>query len=71
MDEETRTKATGTVILSGEKIERRIGEARKEVLLDAKKGERGKEEPIKAHDHFPDAGRYYINTRINDWRLAA
>ncbi len=31
----------------------------------------GREQPIKAHDHYPDAGRYHINTRINDWRIAA
>lgn len=31
----------------------------------------GKEEPIKEHDHGPDAGRYHIETRISDWRIAA
>ena len=36
INEETRTKATGTVILTNAKIERRIGEAEKEVVLDAK-----------------------------------
>ncbi|OCT47337.1 N-acetyltransferase family protein [Cladophialophora carrionii] len=36
VDEETRTKATGTVILGGEKIERRLGEAPKEVVMEAK-----------------------------------
>ncbi len=36
IDEETRTKATGTMILSGEKIERRVGEGEKEVVLVAK-----------------------------------
>lgn len=35
VDEETRTKATGTVVLSGHRIERRVGEGEKEVLVDA------------------------------------
>jgi hypothetical protein len=39
VDEETHTKATGTVILFNGKIERRIGEAKKEVVLDAKSEE--------------------------------
>lgn len=38
---------------------------------DDKKSEKGKELPLKSHDHFPDAARYYIQTRINDWRIAA
>jgi hypothetical protein len=38
---------------------------------DEKKAANGKEQPIKAHDHYPDAVRYHIETRINDWRLAA
>ncbi len=38
---------------------------------DEKKSDKGREQPIKAHDHVPDAGRYHCNTRINDWRLAA
>jgi PBSX family phage terminase large subunit len=29
----------------------------------------GKEEPIKLHDHYPDAVRYIVQTRIGDWRL--
>ncbi|KAJ9610815.1 hypothetical protein H2200_005592 [Cladophialophora chaetospira] len=36
VDDETRSKATGTVILTGNKIERRIGEGDKEVVLEAK-----------------------------------
>jgi PBSX family phage terminase large subunit len=31
----------------------------------------GKEEPIKSHDHYPDALRYVVQTRIGDWRLIA
>lgn len=38
---------------------------------DEKRAEGGKEVPIKAHDHFPDAGRYGVKTRISPWRLAA
>ena len=37
---------------------------------DEKAAKRGEEQPMKAHDHFPDAARYYFETRINDWRLA-
>ncbi|EXJ87901.1 hypothetical protein A1O1_04828 [Capronia coronata CBS 617.96] len=36
VDEETRTKPIGTIILTGNKIERRLGEERKEVVLEAK-----------------------------------
>jgi PBSX family phage terminase large subunit len=36
-----------------------------------KRSDAGKEVPIKSHDHFPDAGRYFTNTRLNDWRLSA
>lgn len=38
---------------------------------DPKKAEGGKEVPIKSHDHCPDAGRYHVNTRVGDWRIAA
>lgn len=34
---------------------------------EAKSG--GTERPIKSHDHYPDAGRYWCETRIPDWRL--
>lgn len=37
---------------------------------DNKKAARGVEEPIKAHDHGPDAKRYYVKTRLPEWRLA-
>jgi PBSX family phage terminase large subunit len=35
------------------------------------KAHTGKEKPIKLMDHFPDMTRYYVQTKINDWRLAA
>jgi phage terminase, large subunit, PBSX family len=38
---------------------------------DDKKTDKGREQPIKAHDHFCDALRYHVATRISDWRLAA
>ena len=38
---------------------------------DECKGEHGDEKPVKKHDHYPDALRYFVQTRINDWRLAA
>ncbi len=31
----------------------------------------GEEEPIKSHDHCPDAIRYWVNTRVQDFRIAA
>lgn len=31
----------------------------------------GREQPLKLHDHFPDAVRYIVQTRIADWRLVA
>lgn len=36
VDEETRTRPTGTVILGGNVIERRLGEGKKEVVVEAK-----------------------------------
>jgi arylamine N-acetyltransferase len=36
VDEETRTKALGTMILSNQKFERRLSQADKEVVLEAK-----------------------------------
>lgn len=38
---------------------------------DDKKAENGKEQPLKRHDHGPDMLRYEVQTRINDWRVAA
>jgi hypothetical protein len=38
---------------------------------DEKRAESGKEQPLKVHDHYPDAGRYHTETRIDDYRLAA
>ena len=36
---------------------------------DPKKAMRGLEEPIKSGDHGPDAGRYYVESNLPDWRL--
>ena len=38
---------------------------------DEKRAENGKEQPVKSHDHYPDAGRYGIKTRVSPYRLAA
>jgi hypothetical protein len=38
---------------------------------DEKKTDNGKEQPVKSHDHFPDAARYFVNTRIPDYRIGA
>ena len=38
---------------------------------DLKRGENGKEQPIKKHDHTCDAIRYRVKTRISPYRLAA
>lgn len=38
---------------------------------DEKAAARGEEKPIKDHDHGCDMVRYFINTKISDWRLAA
>jgi PBSX family phage terminase large subunit len=37
---------------------------------DEKKSDKGQEQPLKAHDHTCDAVRYYVQSRINDWRLS-
>jgi PBSX family phage terminase large subunit len=36
-----------------------------------KRARLGFEEPVKDHDHAPDALRYYVHTRISDWRIAS
>jgi PBSX family phage terminase large subunit len=38
---------------------------------DEKASDGGDEQPIKKHDHYPDAGRYWAKTLLNPWRLAA
>lgn len=47
-----------------------IGEMRT-YAWNEKRAKLGVEEPIKDHDHTPDALRYYVHTRINDWRITA
>ena len=37
---------------------------------DAKAALRGEEKPIKAFDHFVDAIRYAIHTKIQQWRIS-
>ena len=56
------------------RIHRRCVEGIREMQTYAwneKRTDAGKEQPIKQKDHFPDGVRYHINTRINDWRIAA
>jgi phage terminase large subunit len=36
---------------------------------DQKAARRGVEQPIKAHDHWPDAFRYFAKTEVPQWRL--
>lgn len=38
---------------------------------DEKAAARGEEKPVKDHDHGCDMLRYFVNTKISDWRLAA
>ena len=38
---------------------------------DEKAAARGEEKPIKAHDHGCDQLRYYVETELTDWRIAA
>ena len=38
---------------------------------DSKAALHGKEQPIKANDHFPDAMRYVAYTMVPAWRMAA
>jgi PBSX family phage terminase large subunit len=40
-------------------------------IWDEKAKLRGKEEPLKQHDHSCDALRYFIKTKIKAWRLAS
>lgn len=36
---------------------------------DEKKGEKGEDLPLKVHDHAPDALRYFVNTKVPEWRI--
>ena len=36
---------------------------------DTKKGEKGEDVPLKVHDHGPDALRYFVNTKVPNWRI--
>ena len=38
---------------------------------DTKAAARGEEQPLKNHDHGPDALRYFVKSEINTWRLGA
>ena len=40
-------------------------------VWDDKKTDAGRERPVKSHDHGPDMIRYFVNTRMPDWRIAA
>jgi PBSX family phage terminase large subunit len=37
---------------------------------DSKAAQRGEEQPLKIHDHGPDAFRYFAKTEVPHWRLA-
>jgi PBSX family phage terminase large subunit len=37
---------------------------------DDKASENGVEQPLKEHDHGPDAVRYWVKTEVNPWRLS-
>lgn len=37
---------------------------------DEKKGDKGEDVPLKQHDHAPDALRYFVNTKVPEWRIA-
>jgi PBSX family phage terminase large subunit len=56
------------------RIHERCASVRKDLETyswDEDAAKRGKEQPIKDHDHGADMVRYYVETRINDWRLVA
>jgi PBSX family phage terminase large subunit len=36
---------------------------------DTKKEKKGEDEPLKVHDHAPDALRYFVNTKVPAWRI--
>jgi PBSX family phage terminase large subunit len=38
---------------------------------DTKAGEKGEDKPIKKNDHAPDALRYFVQTKVPAWRIAA
>lgn len=37
---------------------------------DEKSEQRGEDIPLKVHDHAPDALRYFVMTRVPDWRIS-
>ena len=48
-----------------------IGEARSYAWDLKRKDMAGKEQPLKVNDHAMDALRYFVNTKIPEWRLTA
>lgn len=63
-------RRTSTALARGKvRIHRRCVDGLRE--MQSYSWEKKKEKPLKEHDHWPDALRYYTNTRMNDWRLAA
>ena len=38
---------------------------------DSNAAKRGEEKPLKMHDHWPDAFRYFVQTEVPQWRIAA
>ncbi len=56
------------------RVNRRCTEGRRELegyAWNPRSVALGVDEPLKQDDHFPDAGRYFVETRISDWRIAA
>jgi hypothetical protein len=56
------------------RINERCKNARMEMesyVWDEKAAKRGVEQPLKDHDHHPDQIRYAVETKIDNWRLAA
>jgi|HubBroStandDraft_6_1064221.scaffolds.fasta_scaffold156193_2 hypothetical protein len=47
----------------------RQGEERLSYAWNEKRTKMGFEEPINDHNHAPDALRYYVHTRIGNWRI--
>jgi PBSX family phage terminase large subunit len=50
---------------------RGVKEMQSYAWADKKAEMTGKEQPIKLHDHYPDAVRYIVQTRIRNWRLVS
>jgi hypothetical protein len=65
----TVDEKNGTPQVPGRKIRGKDGCTPQTDAWDAKAAQRGEEQPLKIHDHGPDAFRYFAKSEVSYWRL--